>query len=222
MRALSLDTARLKFTCKYGMVRGHLLPPCQVLTFHRHMPDAAHTLPTLFSFTTPAKYCYRAIATFCKFATGMLPPPSQMLSPLDAPLTSSPPNTPPASPLSSTFNIFSSPSGLAASGSSSLTVHGRERPGTSDGASSTSRRGSSKTRHGRRTVSALFHRRPSRVFSEQEKDNTQSSDVAGPRFGRDTSGSVESGVRHAGEPSVYDNGIVSYPWCTRGHFAEFC
>ncbi|KAF8633454.1 hypothetical protein AX17_004623 [Amanita inopinata Kibby_2008] len=33
--------------------------------------DAAHVLPVLFSFTTPAKYCFRAVATFCKLVTGM-------------------------------------------------------------------------------------------------------------------------------------------------------
>lgn len=179
------------------------------------MPDAAHTLPTLFSFTTPAKYCYRAIATFCKFATGMLPPPSQILSPLDAPMTSSPPNTPPGSP---TFNASSS--GLVASASSSSTIQRRARPGTSDGASSTSGRGSNKTRHGRRTVSAFFRRRPSHIFSEQEKDSTQSSDVAGPRFGRDASDSAE-GPRRAGEPSVYNDRIVSHYCHTRGHSSEF-
>ena len=40
----------------------------------------AHDLPILFAFTTPAKYCFRAIASFCRFATGMQPlnpqPPS--------------------------------------------------------------------------------------------------------------------------------------------------
>jgi len=35
-----------------------------------------HVLPILFAFTTPAKYCFRAIASFCRFATGM-----QALSP---------------------------------------------------------------------------------------------------------------------------------------------
>ncbi|EGO26401.1 hypothetical protein SERLADRAFT_414458 [Serpula lacrymans var. lacrymans S7.9] len=33
--------------------------------------DTAHVLPVLFSFTTPGKFCYRAIATFCKHVTGM-------------------------------------------------------------------------------------------------------------------------------------------------------
>lgn len=31
----------------------------------------AHVLPILFAFTTPAKYCFRAVASFCRFATGM-------------------------------------------------------------------------------------------------------------------------------------------------------
>ena len=33
----------------------------------------AHDLPILFAFTTPAKYCFRAIAGFCRFTTGMPP-----------------------------------------------------------------------------------------------------------------------------------------------------
>ncbi|KAI0090740.1 hypothetical protein BDY19DRAFT_1035200 [Irpex rosettiformis] len=32
--------------------------------------DAAHILPILFSFTTPAKYCFRAIATFIRHVSG--------------------------------------------------------------------------------------------------------------------------------------------------------
>ncbi|THV06225.1 alpha/beta-hydrolase [Dendrothele bispora CBS 962.96] len=33
--------------------------------------DTAHVLPVLFAFTTPAKYCFRAMASFCKYTTGM-------------------------------------------------------------------------------------------------------------------------------------------------------
>lgn len=56
-------------------------------------PDAAHILPILFSFTTPAKYCYRGIATFIRYVTGMLPPPgSDSLS--NIPMTLSPPTSP--------------------------------------------------------------------------------------------------------------------------------
>ncbi|KAJ7668682.1 hypothetical protein DFH06DRAFT_1084836 [Mycena polygramma] len=37
--------------------------------------DTAHVLPVLFSFTTPAKFCHRAIASFCREVTGMKQPP---------------------------------------------------------------------------------------------------------------------------------------------------
>ncbi|KAF8261460.1 hypothetical protein EI94DRAFT_1745923 [Lactarius quietus] len=33
--------------------------------------DVAHVLPVLFPFTTPGKYCHRAMASFCKHVTGM-------------------------------------------------------------------------------------------------------------------------------------------------------
>ncbi|KAJ7072701.1 hypothetical protein C8F01DRAFT_1104996 [Mycena amicta] len=33
--------------------------------------DTAHVLPVLFSFTTPGKFCFRAISTFCRQVTGM-------------------------------------------------------------------------------------------------------------------------------------------------------
>ena len=35
--------------------------------------DVPHILPVLFSFTTPAKFCFRAIASFSRFVTGMTP-----------------------------------------------------------------------------------------------------------------------------------------------------
>nr|GAT56166.1 predicted protein [Mycena chlorophos] len=33
--------------------------------------DTAHVLPVLFSFTTPGKFCFRAMAAFCREVTGM-------------------------------------------------------------------------------------------------------------------------------------------------------
>lgn len=42
--------------------------------------DAAHILPVLFGFTTPGKFCYRAIANFIRHVTG-IPIPSQPKSP---------------------------------------------------------------------------------------------------------------------------------------------
>ncbi|KAK1220369.1 hypothetical protein PQX77_016860 [Marasmius sp. AFHP31] len=38
--------------------------------------DAAHILPVLFPFTTPGKFCHRAIASFCKYVTKMNVPPT--------------------------------------------------------------------------------------------------------------------------------------------------
>ncbi|KAJ7686541.1 hypothetical protein B0H17DRAFT_1013522 [Mycena rosella] len=52
---------------KYGPTKVHL----QVYD------DTAHVLPVLFSFTTPGKFCYRAIATFCRDVTGMRQPPQR-------------------------------------------------------------------------------------------------------------------------------------------------
>jgi hypothetical protein len=52
------------------MVGDHFLllyPNC----LNSELIDAAHVLPVLFSFTTPGKFCYRAIASFCKHVTGM-------------------------------------------------------------------------------------------------------------------------------------------------------
>jgi hypothetical protein len=35
--------------------------------------EAPHILPVLFPFTTPAKFCFRAISSFSRFVTGMAP-----------------------------------------------------------------------------------------------------------------------------------------------------
>ncbi|KAL7277834.1 hypothetical protein ACG7TL_008779 [Trametes sanguinea] len=48
---------------RYGPIKVHL----QVYD------NAAHTLPVLFAFTTPGKYCFRAMATFIKYITGDAP-----------------------------------------------------------------------------------------------------------------------------------------------------
>ncbi|OAX36875.1 alpha/beta-hydrolase [Rhizopogon vinicolor AM-OR11-026] len=59
-----------------------LYPPLKGIEARHHSPtavhlqvydDTAHVLPVLFSFTTPGKFCYRAIASFTKHVTGMNP-----------------------------------------------------------------------------------------------------------------------------------------------------
>ncbi|KAL0579609.1 hypothetical protein V5O48_002381 [Marasmius crinis-equi] len=50
--------------------------------------DTAHVLPVLFPFTTPGKFCHRAIATFCKHVTkmpGSNPPPATFGTPDSSP-----------------------------------------------------------------------------------------------------------------------------------------
>ncbi|EED85396.1 candidate lipase/esterase from carbohydrate esterase family CE10 [Postia placenta Mad-698-R] len=181
--------------------------------------DAAHTLPTLFSFTTPAKYCYRAIATFCKYATGVLPPPSSSYQLGDAiSINASPSESPNPSGVSAlTEHALGSFSTSMPHSHSSSTLDSRPRmtrPNTSSGSS----RGASRSKRSmRRAVSvsairagSLFHR--GRGESTQDpgaplRETSDMSDVAGPRFG-DTSTGREEGVRKAGEPSVYDNGLM--------------
>lgn len=51
--------------------------------------DAAHILPVLFPFTTPGKFCYRAIASFTKHVTGMNMLPRSLSSPIVSPSSTS-------------------------------------------------------------------------------------------------------------------------------------
>jgi hypothetical protein len=69
-------------TCKFTMVRKWASDPCHICPLIQSV-DAAHVLPVLFSFTTPAKFCYRAMAIFCKYVTGM-PNSSSSLFPMVA------------------------------------------------------------------------------------------------------------------------------------------
>ncbi|PPQ79997.1 hypothetical protein CVT26_004401 [Gymnopilus dilepis] len=49
---------------------------CKPTSVHLQVYDEApHILPILFSFTEPAKFCFRAIASFCKLVTQMTPIP---------------------------------------------------------------------------------------------------------------------------------------------------
>jgi hypothetical protein len=48
-------------------------PPSFFFCSNLALLDAAHVLPMMFIATTPAKYCYRAIATFIKHVTNMPP-----------------------------------------------------------------------------------------------------------------------------------------------------
>ena len=82
---------RPRYICKSTMVCSTFAPG--TMPFSYTTTDAAHILPILFSFTTPAKYCFRAIAAFIRQVTGMLPP-SASESIGNIPVTLSPPATP--------------------------------------------------------------------------------------------------------------------------------
>ncbi|OCH89858.1 alpha/beta-hydrolase [Obba rivulosa] len=157
--------------------------------------DTAHVLPILFSFTTPAKYCYRAIATFTKYVTGRL-----VITPtIDVPLTTSPPSTPEVS----TADL----SDIGDEPQTPTTIMRREN------SSPSVRVGHTKQRSGMRR--ALSERIPrASLFRRQCEDDPHvrdasgSSDVAGNRFGEAFSTDSPRESRKAGEPSVYFNGLT--------------
>ncbi|KAI0645263.1 alpha/beta-hydrolase [Trametes meyenii] len=193
--------------------------------------DAAHTLPVLFAFTTPGKYCFRAMATFIKYVTGMLPAPmdpilekgtttaspastqTDLMSGIkDADAGQGATSTPaPGVPTSHSDPVLASKEagksnsgngGTPQAGGSSLQAPGVEHHKSVRRAFSASvNRASSFLR--REPVKAMSG--PSSSTSGRGRGSTGSSDVAGPRF-REKSGGPE-GVRYAGEASVYDHGL---------------
>ncbi|KAI0919010.1 hypothetical protein AcV5_002037 [Taiwanofungus camphoratus] len=180
--------------------------------------DAAHTLPVLFSFTKPAKYCYRGIATFCKYITGILPSPSSLSNHMQT--SFSPESTPSLSgtPRADEDKAERS-SPVVAHRRGSMQSEGRSsgaRPATSGGKTDdhdaekkTLRRAvsTSVTR-----ASSFFQRSTGRAPQAPPslaRETPESSDVAGPRF-KDAPQSPalnDDVVRKAGEPSVYDSGL---------------
>ncbi|KAF9243236.1 Alpha/Beta hydrolase protein [Melanogaster broomeanus] len=64
------DAARALYPPLVGIEERHAPTPVHFQVYD----DTAHVLPVLFPFTTPGKYCYRAIATFTKHVTGMSHP----------------------------------------------------------------------------------------------------------------------------------------------------
>ncbi|KAI0753082.1 hypothetical protein C8Q80DRAFT_1097008 [Daedaleopsis nitida] len=72
---------------RYGPTKVHLQVYDGKLSPHVPSPtlcscrdvDCAHTLPILFAFTTPSKFCFRGMATFIKYVTGLLPRPKPTL-----------------------------------------------------------------------------------------------------------------------------------------------
>ncbi|KDQ50918.1 hypothetical protein JAAARDRAFT_199615 [Jaapia argillacea MUCL 33604] len=201
--------------------------------------DAAHVLPVLFSFTTPAKFCYRAIATFCKHVTGIQQTPS---SPVDfGPMNLSPrimsPIEPPDGGYARTFSLPRRSSNPAFS-TPKRPVTSAGEFGTRDVSppTATSKASLERTLSNRlaRATSLLSSRRKSAQgpsidapitespvsngSSRQadvrqlrsEKGDSTSSDVGGPRFGQAHYATNGPSSRTAGDPTVY----ASAPGCS--------
>ncbi len=215
---------------------------------HTLLLDAAHILPILFSFTTPAKYCFRAIATFIRFVTGTLP--ASVSDPVEItslPITQSPPSTPGGfsgtSVSQGSNERLPRPSSLPRTQSSPASREASPRPRRASlfiranknkvpdeengPAAPTAHRKSF-----RRAISSHISRTGlfrNQSVSETAPENLEpeinggqissgsatppqedSADVGGPRFhGYDWSQNDGVDVRRAGEPSAYQNGIVS-------------
>lgn len=72
LRALTDELSRQRSISKFTTVR--MTPNHHIILPHLCLPvDTAHVVPLAFIASTPAKYCYRAIATFIKHVTNMPP-----------------------------------------------------------------------------------------------------------------------------------------------------
>ncbi|KZT21084.1 alpha/beta-hydrolase [Neolentinus lepideus HHB14362 ss-1] len=199
--------------------------------------DAAHTLPTLFAFTTPAKYCYRAIAAFCKYATGILGDAPGSPDALEAVSFASQQAPPPRMDViesgeSYRFTRAASPEHIPTSSRRPHSSHGSPRGSRfSEQGSQSSRRPTKRRSLSVKIARATSGMRRRSTYGEQRvnEDGTAvevlqsappdpgrkngSADVAGPRFGvRSTSDrSTRTGnVRMAGDPSIYLDSAFSF------------
>ncbi len=70
-------------TCRFMMVSAVLRWPFACGIHEKRTTDAAHILPILFPFSTPAKFCVRAIARFVQRVTDMkkAPPVISLVTP---------------------------------------------------------------------------------------------------------------------------------------------
>ncbi|KLO13653.1 alpha/beta-hydrolase [Schizopora paradoxa] len=163
--------------------------------------EAAHVLPVLFSFTTPAKFCFRAMALFCKYVTGALPPPEPQLVLDKDHIVASPPETPPTSPKFPSFRRALSLTSPRRS-SSMMGKHQSSTMGHSKTVSVEVPR--SKPPIPSLLVSNVHAEDPEEMQSSANPDDdgqrssSSSEDVPPLRPKQESSGS-----RHAGEASVY-------------------
>lgn len=175
---------------------------------------ACHVLPVLFLFSTPAKYCFRAMARFTRFVTGMPLTPttaSSLSMPIFDRATSSPEIKRVGSP-EPLDDLDSPPANERQISSATASVEAQySESSTPNDAPSIPRKKSLTRALSARVVKAgrVLRRQshnPIREGDAENQDSTTSSDVAGPRFKRTTSTKkVGPQERRAGEPSVYED-----------------
>ncbi|KZV82439.1 alpha/beta-hydrolase [Exidia glandulosa HHB12029] len=187
---------------KYGPTKVHL----QVYD------DVCHVLP-LFSFTTPAKFCYRAIATFCKWVTperssttsptmdSFPSPPATPLMTDTFVLTPEKVETPTSEQVSELGELASGSSTSAATDASSTAERPKGKRLASLNAGIFRRRSLLGAPQARRSVSLVATSRHS-LHEQREQEREDSGDVAGKRFGA-YGHAKEPGM--AGDPAVYHN-----------------
>lgn len=185
--------------------------------------EAPHILPVLFAFTNPAKFCYRAIASFSKFVTDMAP--SAITLSRHGQSTSS---VPQVDSRRSIFAGFKVPSPrpdqivtIQAPGETEVSV--LEETQFPDEMSPTSSRKSFKHSLSFQLsrVSSALRGQSSPVCDEfpesplspevMHANSITSGDVAGPRFQR-TAPVEPVGERTAGDPAVYSNITQHSSW----------
>ena len=158
----------------------------------------AHVLPVLFPFTTPGKYCHRAIASFCKHVTGMQQStPDHSTSPTPPNETSAPQVLAPKVQISRIQRAASSVKRRSWWARPSAQATGE--PNMPSG---------SKADHTSGEVTSISQNHPSDT----------SADVAGPRTGSNSEPHTE-GVPKAGEALVYaGDWVITIRRARKRHF----
>ena len=179
--------------------------------------DTAHILPVLFSFTTPAKFCFRAIATFCKHVTGMGSGPS---SPLPTGFSSPSVHSPESLQQGDVMEMSAH---VKAEDIANDHQHSRSLPSSPNRSLSIEfqraltmmRRRSSKssthTDHRKSPHNEGVPVLPHGGWHQVHSSGSSSNDVGGPRFPTLSSRRQPEG-RTAGDPSVYDGELVRLKW----------
>ena len=158
--------------------------------------DAAHVLPVLFAFSTPAKYCFRAMATFCKHVMeGGYDPTSPPATSVSMPNMSSKPLDNGILNGAELRAVQSAPSqGLKMSRSIKRSISVKMQR-----AARAMQPWNPKDKKRQQVHSPL----PTLPEAQQKPAPRSTSDVGGPRFGARSSPEPRDAERYAGEPTTY-------------------